>query len=189
MKLRFTDPTSLRTVMPASLTSVLLVSRCLQYITLTGTRMLLDVHTFLKLKHARRDIARPIPSSAVCPAQTSQSYERDHIFLFPYGALDDCRMVRIRYQADDHYLQSQLLSSSSQHSNQPSTFAISASRASALLTSRLIGLAFLQPWHSFFALSTVRQATVTSTEASERIWRVGLVTKPLPRRRAFLVSI
>jgi len=56
-----TNPTSLRTVIPASLASVLMVSHCAQHIKSVDTWKSLNLHTLIKLKHSRRDIARPNP--------------------------------------------------------------------------------------------------------------------------------
>lgn len=84
-----------------------------------------------------------------------------------------------------------------------SFFATSASRAFSSVTSSEIGVAFLTPDESFFALSSVLQAlnyqytvatifescfipTVVAMPASLSISRVGLVTKPEPNIRTFL---
>nr|POE70931.1 hypothetical protein CFP56_77260 [Quercus suber] len=68
------------------------------------------------------------------------------------------------------------------------TLAISDSRAELSETLREMALACLRPSHSFLALSSVLQATVTETPALSNSTAVGLVTNPAPRRSTLLSS-
>ena len=69
------------------------------------------------------------------------------------------------------------------------TFAISFSRALASLALTEMAFACFKPSESFFALSSVRHATVTATPALSSSTAVGRVTNPAPRRRTFLLAV
>lgn len=70
-----------------------------------------------------------------------------------------------------------------------STLATSVSRASELLTSRLIAVAFLMPCARAFACSRFLHATVILTPELPRISAVGRVTKPAPSNKTDLGNV